>query len=269
MSLASELRSRAKVVDKPEHRVLVLDIENGPNIAAVWGLWDQNISTDMIHESSSVICFAAKWQGTDEVFFFSDYHDGHDLMVAAAWELLNEATAVIHYNGDAHDIKHLNREFLLAGLRPPSPYKNIDLLKIIRQRFKFPSNKLDYVAQRLGVGKKVKHPGYTMWKDAIYGTPEEKAAAWALFRVYNIGDIYLTDDVYVEVRPWINSHPVIHVAQDIEVPTCYGCGSTNISDEGVDIVGSYIYPRYLCGGCNSWMRGTTNLGKIANTKLTK
>lgn len=269
MSLASELRSRAKDAAEPEHKVLVLDIENGPNIAAVWALWDQNISTDMIHESSSVICFAAKWLGEDEVFFFSDFHDGHEAMIEAAWSLLDDATAVIHYNGDAHDIKHLNREFLLAKMPPPRPYKNIDLLKTMRQRFKFPSNKLDYVAQRLGVGKKVKHPGYTMWKDAIYGTAKEKAAAWAMFKVYNIGDIYLTEDVYTAVLGWISNHPVIHVANDIDVPTCYKCGGTELVDEGVDIVGAYIYTSYFCRGCFSWLRGTTNLGKIANTKLTK
>lgn len=265
MSLASELRSRSKN-SKPEHKILVLDIENGPNIAAVWGLWDQNISTDMLHEASSVICFAAKWLGDDEVFFFSDYHDGHENMVNAAWSLLDKATAVIHYNGDAHDIKHLNREFLLAGKVPPSSYENIDLLKTIRRRFKFPSNKLDYVAQRLGVGKKVKHPGYSMWKDAIYGNAKEKAAAWELFRTYNIGDIYLTEDVYTLIRGWINNHPVIHIAQDLDVPTCYKCGGTQLVDEGIHIVGSYIYPSYFCPGCDSWLRGTKNVGKISNVK---
>lgn len=268
MSLASELRSRAKVAE-PEHKVLVLDIENGPNIAAVWGLWDQNISTDMIHEASSVICFAAKWLGEDEVFFFSDYHDSHEEMVAAAWLLLDQASAVITYNGKGHDIPHLNREFLLAGMSPPSRFNHIDLLQTVKQRFKFPSNKLDYIAQRLGVGKKVKHPGYSMWKDAIYGDPKEKAAAWALFKVYNIGDIYLTEDVHNKVLPWISNYPVIHVASDEDLFTCYKCGGTELIDDGVEIVGSYIYPSLFCSACHSWMRGTKNVGKIANTKLTK
>lgn len=269
MSLASYLRARTKNPE-PERKVLILDIENGPNIAAVWGLWDQNISTDMIHESSSVICFAAKWLGEEEVFFYSDYHDGHEAMIEAAWSLLDQATAVVHYNGEAHDIKHLNREFFVGNMTAPSPFKNIDLLKTMKQRFKFPSNKLDYVSQALGIGKKVKHPGYIMWKDAIYGNEEEKAAAWELFREYNIGDIYLTEELHDRALGWISNYPVIYVAEDLDTPTCFKCGATNnILDEGVEIVGAYIYPRLFCNVCESWMRGAKNVGRIANTKLTK
>lgn len=69
--------------------------------------------------------------------------------------LLNEADAVVHYNGAKFDIPTLNKEFILHGLPPPAPYKQIDLLRTARSQFKFPSNKLDYIAQALDLGKRL------------------------------------------------------------------------------------------------------------------
>ena len=77
--------------------------------------------------------------------------------------LLNDADAVVHYNGTKFDIPTLNKEFLLHSFNPPSPYKQIDLLRVVRSNFRFPSNKLDYVAQRLNLGKKHEHEGHELW----------------------------------------------------------------------------------------------------------
>jgi hypothetical protein len=132
-------------------RALVIDIETGPNLAWVWGLWDQNVSLSQLENASHVMCFAAKWLGEREVSFWSEHHDGHEAMVDAAWRLLDEADAVIGYNSKGFDVKHLHREFVLANMPPPSPHKDIDLLTVARSRFKFVSNKLDHVAAELGV----------------------------------------------------------------------------------------------------------------------
>ena len=66
-----------------------------------------------------MICFAAKWLGSDEVLFYSDYQNGHAETVKAAHKLLSEADGVITYNGDRYDIKRLNNEFLQLGMAPP------------------------------------------------------------------------------------------------------------------------------------------------------
>jgi len=78
-------------------------------------------------------------------------------MIQAAHDLLSEADAVIHYNGNSFDMPWLHTEFLLAGMPPPEPYKNIDLLLAVRKRFRFVSNKLDYVTQAVGLEGKVHH----------------------------------------------------------------------------------------------------------------
>ena len=144
-------------------KILLLDIETSPNLAHVWGLWQQNVGTNQLLESSEVMCWAAKWYDERGVMFMSNKANSHAEMLAKIYELIDEADVVVHYNGKKFDMPTLNKEFLLQGWTPPSPYKQIDLLRVVRSNFKFPSNKLDYVAQRLNIGKKVKHEGHELW----------------------------------------------------------------------------------------------------------
>ena len=173
-------------------KILLLDIETSPNTAHVWGLWNQNVSLNQLMESSYVMCWAAKWLGKKEVMFDSVMENSHTNMIKIIHQLLNECDAVIHYNGSKFDIPTLNKEFLLLGLKPPAPYKEIDLLKTARRKFKFPSNKLDYVAQALGVGKKVKHIGHELWIQCM----AKDKKAWAIMKKYNKNDVVILEKVY-------------------------------------------------------------------------
>ena len=247
-------RRASKVVNETngengEMKILILDIETAPNLGYVWGLWDQNLGLSQVVDFSQVICFAARWYGDKKVHFHSDYHDGHTEMVKAAWALMDEAHAVVHYNGKAFDIKHLNREFLLAGLNPPRPHKDIDLLHAARSNFKFPSNKLDHVSQALGVGSKVKHEGMELWLACMRG----EKAAWARMKAYNIGDITITEGVYEIMRPWIKQHP--HVGMytgDLE--SCPKCGSKKLQRRGFARTLSQVYQQYQCKNCGGYCR---------------
>lgn len=201
---ATQWDSMGRIADTQRAaRTLVIDIETGPNLAWVWGLWDQNVSLTQLEQPSHVMCFAAKWVGKRQVMFHSEHHDGRDAMVAAAWRLLDEADAVIGYNSKGFDVKHLHREFVLAGMPPPSPHKDIDLLTVARSRFKFVSNKLDHVANELGVGSKLKHQGFDMWRKCIDGDE----GAWRTMKRYNVQDVRLTERVYERLLPWIKNHP--------------------------------------------------------------
>ena len=182
-------------------KILVIDIETRPNLAHVWGLWDQRVGLNQIVEVGTVICFAAKWHKSSKVEFASDYHDGHDAMVKRAWTLLDDADAVVHYNGKAFDMKHLQREFLLAGLPPPSPWVDIDLLLTVRQQFKFASNKLDHIASELGIGTKMAHEGFDLWRKCM----ADDKAAWGRMKRYNVQDVRLTETLYDRLMSWIKS----------------------------------------------------------------
>ncbi|HET8688063.1 MAG TPA: ribonuclease H-like domain-containing protein, partial [Methanosarcina sp.] len=201
-------------------KILLLDVETAPNLVHVWGLWNQNVGTNQIMDSGYVLCFAAKWLGSNEITFGSVYHSKPKHMLSVVHKLIDEADAVIHYNGTKFDMPTLNKEFLVHGLTPPSPVKQIDLLKTARSQFKFPSNKLDYIAQALKVGAKTKHKGHELWIGCMNNDPE----SWATMEEYNINDVVILEKVYEKLKPWIKGHINYSVHSDAGC-VCPNCGS--------------------------------------------
>lgn len=232
-------------------RILLLDIETAPNLVHVWGLWQQNVGLPQIIDAGYVMCWAAKWLGDSDVMFDSMVKSGPKRMLRRVHKLLSDADAVIHYNGTKFDIPTLNKEFLLYGLNPPAPYKQIDLLRTARQQFKFPSNKLDYVAQALGVKRKVKHRGHELWIKCM----ERDADAWEEMEVYNKGDIHTLEEVYEKLKPWIKGHAnhSVHTGSLV----CPNCGSNHFQRRGYHLTTAGKYPRYSCNKCAHWFRGNS------------
>ena len=72
-------------------RILSIDIETSPVIAHAWGLFKQNIAINQIIERPRTLCFAAKFNDQKKVHFYSEFHDGADIMLHRAHELLSEA----------------------------------------------------------------------------------------------------------------------------------------------------------------------------------
>lgn len=253
--LRNDGRKQSRIIGK-DFRALVIDIETAPNLAYVWGLWDQRVGLNQIVEVSTVLCFAAKWLGDPDskIMYHSSHGDGHDQMICAAWELFNEADALIHFNGRNFDVKHLNREFLLAGLAPPSPHDDIDLLTAARARFKFASNKLDHISQQLGIGSKLKHSGFELWTRCMAGDDK----AWAEMERYNVQDVKITEAVYLKLLPWIKNHPNVALFTG-ELSGCPTCGSTALEKRGKHRTRALVYDRYRCKECGKYSRGSGRL----------
>jgi len=232
-------------------KILVLDIETSPNLAWVWGLWNQNIGLSQLVQPTFVMSWAAKWVGQKTVHY-KKHTDAEFL--DKIWELMNEADAIVHYNGRKFDIPHLNREFLEAGMTPPSNFFEIDLLTTVRSRFRFPSNKLAYVAEQLLNAGKLPTGGFGLWTAALEG----KAWAWAKMRKYNIQDVIVTDDLYNLLKGWIKNHPNHGLyVEDQENPICRNCGSEKVKENGneYDTTGVFAYKRYRCNDCGANLRG--------------
>lgn len=234
-------------------RILTIDIETRPSLAYVWDVWEQNIHPRQLVNEKAVISFAAKWYGEDEVIFFSDHHNSHARVVREAYKLLDQADAVVHYNGKRFDIPHLNREFLEMGLTPPSPFREIDLLLTIKRKFKFTHNKLDHVAAKLLGEKKVEHEGFDLWVKCMAHDPD----AWDRMRDYNIGDVLITEKLYTRILPWIDHHPS-HATEHADM-RCPNCGCTDFRYKGLQRTLTRSYPRYKCKGCGRYFRETHNV----------
>jgi DNA polymerase elongation subunit (family B) len=234
-------------------RILALDIETRPNLAYVWGLWEQNINLEALVEHQQMICWVAKWVGKRGTEFRSIHHDGQPAMIRRAWEKLDEADVVVHYNGRRFDIPHLNREFLRFDLTPPSPYKQVDLLQTAKREFKFASNKLAHVSKQLGLEGKVQHEGYGLWLKCMAGDEN----AWKTMRKYNVRDVVLLEELYLKLRPWVRSHPsyAAYVGKDV----CPACGSEHLQSRGYAFTQVSKYQRLQCVDCGKWSRATKRL----------
>jgi len=248
---------------KSKMRILLLDIETSPNKVYTWGLWDQNIGLNQIEEVGYTMCWAAKWLDSREVLFNSTQMEKRKgEMIKEIHSLLEEADAVVHYNGKKFDIPTLNKEFILAGLQPPSPYKEIDLLRVARQRFRFQSNRLEHVASVLDIGTKTKHMGMDTWRKCMEG--DEKA--WRLMERYNKQDVKLLEKVYQKMLPWIAQHPNHGLYVDTDRPVCKNCGSPKVIKKGFEFTGVGKYQRYKCKNCGAPLRGATLLNTAAERK---
>ena len=231
-------------------KILHVDIETAPNLAHVWSLWKQNVSLNQLMTPGYILCWAAKWDGGKELFFDSIHQSTQEEMLAGIHRLLDEADAVVTYNGVSFDLPTLNGEFAQVGMTPPSPYHNIDLYLVARRQFKFPSHKLEFVARALGVGCKVKHEGHGLWVACMSGNDQ----AWQRMERYNRGDVRLQERVYRKILPWITTHPNHALYTDDRRPCCPNCGGTKVIRQGTRTTRVQRYARFQCKSCGAWSR---------------
>ena len=233
-------------------RVLLIDIETSPNIGYTWGTFETDVIEVM--QPWHLLSFAYKWLGgKTRCVALPDkpgYKPGCDdkAILKDLWDILNEADVVIAQNGDEFDIKKINTRFIKFGMMPPAPYKTIDTLKIARGRFAFNSNRLNDLGQFLGCGEKMKHQGFGLWKGCMAGDKK----AWATMKAYNIKDVDLLEKIYLQMRPWANTHPNVALVMD---HVCPRCKSKNLQSRGRGFAQNSAYIRYQCQACGAWSRG--------------
>lgn len=228
-------------------KILTLDIETKPAKAYVWKLFDVNIGLDQLIEPSAPICVAAKWLGSNQVMFYSDWQDGHADMIKSIHQLISSADAIVTYNGDSFDLKKLNGEFVLAGLPPVPPVTSIDIYKTVR-KLGFQSGKLAFIGPFLKVGKKVKNEGFSLWTKVEAGDVK----AQKRMQVYCIGDVTLTERVYSLLKPYIVNHP--HMGE-VGGGQCGACGSHDLHKRGFRRTKSFRIQRLQCQNCGAWGDG--------------
>ena len=202
----------------------------------------------MIKEPTRILCWAAKWLCQKKIHFRTEHDDDFLDMIQ---EMINDADGIIHYNGKAFDMQHLNREFLGKRMDRPSSYTNIDLLSTFRKHFKMASNKLEWTSLELGYDGKVKHRGIQLWFDCM----DNKPKAWKEMRKYNVQDVALLQGVYYDLLQWIDIHPNWGHYIDCKKLVCHFCGSDDVKKDGLERNTVVPYQRYRCNKCRSPLKG--------------
>ena len=231
-----------------EMKILTLDIETRPAKAYVWKLFDQNISLDALIEPGRTICVGAKWLGEKTTYLFAEWHTGgHDEMLHNVHKMMSEADGVVTFNGDKFDIPKLRGEFVHAGLEPLPPLTSIDVYKTVR-KLGFQSGKLAFVGPFLGLGAKVKNEGFPLWTGVMNG--DEKAQK--RMENYCVGDVTLTEKLYLKLRPYIMNHPHMGLTSH----QCGACGSDSTQSRGYRRTKVFKIQRIHCQNCGAWQDGS-------------
>lgn len=237
-------------------KILLWDCETMPNIAAVWGKYEQNVL--WYEQEGYMFCFAYKWldDKRTRVVSLSDFKSykrsprDDKPLIEALHALFEEADVIIAHNGDSFDQKVANGRYLIHGITKPIPYKQVDTLKISRKNFKLNSNKLDDLARVLGVGRKERTGGIDLWYDVYHGDPK----AIKKMLSYNIQDVNLLERVYLKLRPWADNHPALNVYLG-RPDACRNCGGTHvIAKTKYRATNSNLYQYFQCSDCGASLK---------------
>lgn len=228
---------------------LFFDIETSPNICYSWRIgYKISLGFENIIDERKIICISYKWEHSDKIFTLTWDKDLCDRQMLVDFiEVANQADELIAHNGDRFDIKWIRTRCIYHRIPMFPNYRTLDTLKKAKSGFNFNSNRLDYIAQFLGVGAKVKHSGFDMWKGVMKGDKE------ALKEMVNYceGDIIVLEDVFLTMQNYIkpNTHNgVLNNNLKYSCPTC-GSEHTTLVKNNVTAMGT-IKRLMSCNDCD-------------------
>jgi len=217
-----------------------------------------------------VLCWSAKWLGQKKIYHskLPDFRGYRELpsktekdidkgVVGELWKMLDECDIAIAHNLKSFDRKKANTRFIINGMEPPSPYRMIDTLSEARKEFKFTSNKLEYIADKLDVTRKMDAGGFDTW----LGCEDGCEKTWKKMQKYCDRDVVALDDIYMEMLPWIRNHPKFLPEFTDKCPKC---GNDDFIKNGIGYTNAGKYQKLRCRGCGGPARGNLKTEKISN-----
>lgn len=237
-------------------KIILLDIETCPLTAATFTLYPESINHEGIITDESIICICWKILEQKAVYsssilddlkrFKKDVNDDY-VVLKKIREILEDATIVIGHNLKKFDLKKINARLIYHGLDPlPSTLIALDTLTEIKKVASFPSHRLDYLGQLLtGEGKT--HTSRGLWFRVLKG---DKDAVREMVG-YCKRDVQLLEDIYLKIRPYIKSHPVVD--PEFRNETCHKCGSDQLIKKMVRYTSAGVKKRQVqCKKCHGY-----------------
>ena len=238
--------------------VLLFDIETAPMEVYVWGLYKQRISHDNVIKDWFVLSWSAKWLYSSEVM--SDVVTSEEALTCndrrvcnSIWDLFESADVVVAHSALRFDVRKLNSRWMLHGKTPPAPYQVIDTLKESQKMAAHSSHRLDYLG-KIMLNKGKLETDYSLWKRCKAGDKE----ALCYMEKYNKEDVLLLEEVYLQMRPWIRSHPNFGILSESPVPVCATCGCDRIHEAGEYVTPAGAFVSYRCENCGALSRDRTS-----------
>lgn len=202
-------------------RRLFFDIETSPNVVFSWNVgYDVRIDHDNILKERAIICICYKFEGDKKVHHLT-WNKGDDKKILEKFAgIINTADEVIGHNSDKFDIKWVRTRCLYHGIPMTHDIKSIDTLKASRSKFRFNSNKLDYIGKYLGLGEKLDTGGFSLWKDIILKNSRQ---AMNKMVEYCKQDVILLESIFQKINSYIpvkTNAAVMFERDSIACPEC-------------------------------------------------
>ena len=242
-------------------RTLIFDTETAPMLSYIWGLRHQDyIPHGQVVHDSFLICWSAQWRGETKV------HTGiltptecvaqaDQRIVVDLADLIRQADVVVAHNAKGFDVKMLKNRLLLLGLEDVGPVTVLDTLLLARRNFRLASNRLDYLGEVLGVGRKHKTGGFDLWRRCYLG--EQKALDE--MRRYNRQDVVLLGKVLERMLPYLQGVPRLMDGDGTDQNGgCPYCGG-KVAKDGLYRTGASTFQRVKCTVCGKYSRWSSAL----------
>lgn len=246
-------RQKDMVRGKPP-RFLFLDIETSPVYMAAWGVYEQDA---LWHKRGEILMMG--YQFSDEKHpsivsqrQFDDWTPRRTKEKKLMWkihELMDQADVVIGYNAKKFDVKQINARFMIFNIPEPR-YLVLDPLNMITRSARFPSHKLEDVAEYLKIGRKMETGGKYLWKRCIEGD----MSAWKKMEEYCMNDVVLVKKVFERLRQW-DKTTFNYAFYTRDNMACKKCGCKDLKGRGRKFYRTGYRADLECRRCSHRMLG--------------
>lgn len=249
---------------KLSYSLLEYDIETAHLKGRFWRLGDQAIRHKQLLPNANrtqILTISYKWFAESKVTVIDcgDCGEKTKEMIAKFDKEIKKATVVIGKNNHRFDNQHINTARILSGgeAMPEWLSKSDDVESQLRRYFNFPSFSLDYVAQALGHGGKMKMEEedwnsiedfiefnkaerwlknserdsfcYYFYNKPAYQVLRQGRVAFNKMKKYNKIDVLRTEAVLISILPHVQLKHNAATKSDYNAPiVCITCGSNDI-----------------------------------------
>lgn len=234
-------------------RVLYFDIET--SLMQVYTHYIGNkvsIQPSQIKEHSKIICICYKWSDEKTVhsLHWNKKTQDDSKMLAEFNKIAAEADALCGHNGRGFDVKEIRGAIALRGLADSwCETPCLDTLMDYRRMFRFKSNRLNAIAQHLGLGHK-DPMGMQDWIDVS----NNSAKALDKMIKYCKKDVKLLEAVHKRlekyVTPTATETKMRRMGKSAFNGKCPECGGTHFVKYGTYTYKKQDFQKYLCKSCH-------------------
>jgi len=212
---------------------LFWDIETSLGLYWAWRCGRKvSLSYENIFVEPAIICICYKWEKCDTVYSMTwdceeplKWDDSN--MIRKFREVAKGADEIIAHNGNNFDLKWINTRCLMAGVGPMPIITPVDTLRMTRSKFRFQSNRLDYLSKRMGGDGKL-HTDFGLWVKTCLG---DKKALREMVE-YCKNDVVVVQDYHKWIQSFCNAESHAGAAMGRGRWTCPHDGSENVTKNG-------------------------------------